>query len=188
MTSAALGSDGTVLLDPVWLARARCSVAPTFRIDVHKTWMLAMLVPSDALGGSPVSFVEAFNAYDFPSRDGDGAANAGLGTMELFGWGVDQSYRKALDHFRSAHDRGHSRGSTGLGILYANGYGRVVPQEFERAFTLLTAGSVAVRNGNIARGTCGPTVRGGNRAIGVPTALTSHETFIVCVDHGCVNA
>ncbi len=108
--------------------------------------MLAMLVPSAALGGGvPNSFAEAIEAYEFPSRDGDGPANAGMGTLELFGWGVELDYRKALDHFRSANDRGNARGATGLGILYANGYGGVVKQEFELAFRLLTAGAVEVR-------------------------------------------
>lgn len=122
----------------------------TVRTVVHKPWMLAMLVPSGTLVGAPgsptglpTSFPEALTAYAFLSRDGDGAANAGMGTLELFGWGVDLDTRKALDHFRAANDRGHARGKTGLGILYANG--QAVEPDYPRAFKLLSEGSVAVR-------------------------------------------
>jgi SEL1 protein len=112
--------------------------------------MLTMLVPSGSLVGAPgsptglpTSFPEAISVYDFPARDGDGAANAGLGTMELFGWGVEQDYRKALDHFRAANDRGHARGKTGMGIMYANGH--AIAPDYPKAFRFLTEGSVAVR-------------------------------------------
>jgi TPR repeat protein len=140
--------------------------------------MLTMLVPSGSLVGAagsptglPTSFPEAVDAYEEASRDGDGAANAGMGTLELFGWGLDQDYRKALDYFRAAADRGHPRGKSGLGVLYANGY--AVAPDYPRAFSLLTEGSVAVRGSTVssmarsagcARGACGVQVEGGNWA------------------------
>jgi TPR repeat protein len=104
--------------------------------------MLALLVPSSS-HGMPDSFRHAVDLYDAPSRDGDAAANAGMGTLELYGWGVPRDLHKCLGHFRFANQRKHARGQTGLGVMHVHGF--VVARDFNEAFKYLSDGCDQVR-------------------------------------------
>lgn len=60
------------------------------------------------------------------------AGYSGLGTMYLYGKGVDKDYAKAFRFFNKAAEQGLVEAQYQIGIMYYNGYG--VARNFQDAF------------------------------------------------------
>ena len=103
-----------------------------------------MLFPSPELGGQlPCSFPEALSVFEQQAKGGDPVACACVGTMLLFGWGVQQDFAAARPLLITARLRRHARGYTGMGMLLANGWGGEA-LDYTEAFKNLRRGAEMV--------------------------------------------
>ncbi|XP_064600259.1 protein sel-1 homolog 1-like isoform X2 [Liolophura sinensis] len=76
--------------------------------------------------GSPAvkaNNMTAFNYFKKSADKNNPVGQSGLGTMYLYGKGVDKEYNKAFKYFSLAADQGWVDGQLQLGIMYFNGMG-----------------------------------------------------------------
>jgi TPR repeat protein len=70
------------------------------------------------------------------AEKGKAIAQSNLGFMYENGYGVEQSYEKAVEYYTMAAEQGHADAQRNLGVMYENGYG--IEQSYEKAFEYYT--------------------------------------------------
>jgi len=95
-------------------------------------------------------FATAFQRLAPLAKQGEAAAQAGLGVLFLNGWGVRQDYDEALKWLRQAATKGDGKALFSLGIMAVNGLG--IPQDEIQAYAWFDcADRQGERNGAIGR-------------------------------------
>ncbi len=99
--------------------------------------VLALALSAPVLAADRKAGLEAYQRKDYATalkewrplaERGDAAAQAGIGSMYRFGFGVAQDYVEATKWFRLAAEQDIALAQFQLGYMYANGQG--VPQDY----------------------------------------------------------
>ena len=92
-----------------------------------------------------------FGLIEQDARKGNGGSAVTLGTMYLFGQGVDTDYDKAHDWFVIAEEAGKPMASYQLGVLYSNGlYQPISNRKAFRYFKKAAVGGIAAATRQVA--------------------------------------
>lgn len=87
----------------------------------------------DGIGGVEKDYALALSFFRIAVRQNSACAQNCLGHMYEFGLGVEVNYTKALEMYQLSATSGYASAQNDLGRFYQNGYGNVVPVDWDEA-------------------------------------------------------